>query len=172
MSHLLAVGSNTDRDSDEPARATSPEGSGSTALRTTALVVEDDPFSAFALKALLERGQLAVVEARTGEQALDVIDRGFDIGIVFMDISLPVMDGYETMAVIRKRPHLVDLPIVALTARDPAGERARCLAAGASDFISKPLDIATLWSTLTTWLTTPYSLPGAHRRVRHFEVTP
>ena len=139
-------------------------------MRTTALVVEDDLFSAFALKALLERGKLAVVETHTGEQALDALDRGPDIGIVFMDISMPVMDGYETIAVIRKRPHLADLPIVALTAKNAEGERARCLAAGASEFMSKPLDIPRLWSTLSALLTAPRT--STHPGAPSFEASP
>lgn len=122
-----------------------------TRLRTV-LVVEDDLFSAFALRSLLERGRLAVVETHNGMQALETLDSGARIEVVFMDITMPVMDGYETMTAIRQRPRLLNLPIVALTAKDVQGERERCLAAGASDLLSKPIDIPTLWAALDVWM--------------------
>ena len=72
--------------------------------------------------------------------------------IVLMDIMMPVMDGYETMTEIRKRPRLTDLPIVAVTGKVADGERERCLAAGASDYIPKPVDTAELLEALSVWL--------------------
>jgi len=126
----------------------------------TALVVEDDLASALALKALLERAQLSVVPAADGRTALDALDGdgGQDIGIVVMDIKMPVMDGYETMAAIRERPRFAQLPIIAVSAKDTDGERERCLAAGASDFIAKPIDVGDLLGAISMWLQLPNAM--------------
>jgi CheY-like chemotaxis protein len=81
-----------------------------------------------------------------------VLEQRSDIDLVLMDIMMPGMDGYETMAAIRLRPTLADLPIVAVTGKVVTGERARCLAAGASDYIPKPVDSAELMQALKAWL--------------------
>jgi CheY-like chemotaxis protein len=122
---------------------------------STALVVEDDFGSRLALTALLERGKLRVVEADSGESALDALEAQDDVGIVLMDIMMPGMDGYETMAAIRERPALADLPIIAVTAKGGDGERHRCLEAGASDYIPKPVDATELLATINELLAAP-----------------
>lgn len=117
-----------------------------------ALVVDDDYRSALALTALLERVNLPVVAATSAYTALDALAEREDIGIVLMDIVMPVMNGYEAIAAIRRRSRLADIPLIAITAKDEAGERARCMAAGASDFISKPIDPPQLLSAISKYL--------------------
>jgi CheY-like chemotaxis protein len=117
-----------------------------------ALVVDDDYRSALALTTLLERVNLPVVAATSAYTALDALAEREDIGIVLMDIMMPVMDGYEAIAAIRRRSRLAGLPLIAVTAKDGAGERARCIAAGASDYIAKPIDPPELLSAIGKWL--------------------
>jgi len=127
---------------------------GGAAAGTTVLVVDDDFRNVFALTALLERGNLTVIPAQSGAEALQVLDERDDIDIVLMDIMMPVMNGYEAMTAIRARPGLAGLPVVAVTGKVVGGERERCLAAGASDYIPKPVDTAELLAALRTWLPT------------------
>jgi len=117
---------------------------GGTAAGSTVLIVDDDFRNIFALTALLERGRLNVVAAESGADTLAILEQRPDIDIVLMDIMMPGMDGYETMEAIRKRSQLADLPIIAVTAKVDQGERARCLVAGASDYIAKPVGTAEL----------------------------
>ena len=120
----------------------------------TALIVDDNPVNRFALTALLQRGGMTVVEAVDGADALDTVIHGPDIDIVLMDIMMPIMDGYETMTAIRQRPKFKHLPIIAVTAKEADGERKRCIAAGASDYIPKPIDAAELLEAISQWLPT------------------
>lgn len=122
------------------------------AAGATALIVDDDYRNTFALTVLLKRGRMTVVAANSGPIALGILEERVDIGIVLMDIMMPVMDGYQTMAAIRRQPRFVDLPIIAVTGKDD-GEHARCLAAGASDYVRKPIDSAQLLTAIGTWLT-------------------
>jgi len=117
-----------------------------------ALVVENDYGSKLALTALLERIRLSVVAVESGHTALDTIAERDDIAIVLMDILMPVMDGYETMTAIRKRPRFANLPIIAVTGKDTDGERERCIAAGASDYIPKPIDTPVLLTAIVSWM--------------------
>jgi signal transduction histidine kinase/HAMP domain-containing protein/ActR/RegA family two-component response regulator len=121
------------------------------ATGATVLIVDDDFRNIFALTALLERGNLEVVASQSGVEALAILDKRSDIDIVLMDIMMPVMNGYETMAEIRKRPQYAELPIIAVTGKVVGGERERCIAAGASDYIPKPVDTAELLSALSDW---------------------
>ena len=118
----------------------------------TALIVDDDFRNIFALTALLERGEMNVVAAQSGAAALALLDQTSDIDLVLMDIMMPAMNGYETMAAIRGRPTWADVPIIAVTAKLDDGERERCIAAGASDYIPKPVDTAELLGALRQWL--------------------
>ena len=117
-----------------------------------ALVVDDDYRSALAMTALLGRANLPVIAATSAYTALDALAEREDIGIVLMDIMMPVMDGYEAIAAIRRRSRLASMPVIAVTAKDGVGERARCMAAGASDFIAKPIDPPELLSAIGKWL--------------------
>jgi len=123
----------------------------SSAAGTTVLIVDDDFRNIFALTALLERGELNVVAAESGATALSILDERSDIGVVLMDIMMPMMNGYEAMAAIRARPDCRELPIIAVTSRVVGGERERCIAAGASDYIPKPVDTAELLAALSQW---------------------
>ena len=118
------------------------------------LIVDDDFRNIFALTALLERGGLDVVAAESGADALAILEQRSDIDLVLMDIMMPGMDGYETMEAIRRLPRCADLPIIAVTGKVVGGERARCLAAGASDYIPKPVDTAELLGALNQWFPT------------------
>jgi signal transduction histidine kinase/HAMP domain-containing protein/ActR/RegA family two-component response regulator len=118
----------------------------------TALIVDDDFRNIFALTALLERGGLTVIAAQSGPAALAILDGQSEaIDLVLMDIMMPVMNGYETMTAMRARPGLGKLPIIAVTGKVVGGERERCIAAGASDYIPKPIDTAELLAALTRW---------------------
>jgi signal transduction histidine kinase/HAMP domain-containing protein/ActR/RegA family two-component response regulator len=124
---------------------------GRSAAGMTVLVVDDDFRNIFAMTALLERAQAIVVPAQSGAEALAILEDENEIDIVLMDIMMPLMNGYEAMAAIRKLPRFADLPIVAVTGKVVGGERARCLAAGASDYIPKPVDTAELLAALSRW---------------------
>jgi CheY-like chemotaxis protein len=125
----------------------------------TALIVDDNPVNRFALTALLQRGGMTVLEAVDGAHALETVIHTPDIDIVLMDIMMPIMDGYETMTAIRNRPKCRDLPIIAVTAKEADGERQRCIAAGASDYIPKPINAADLFQAITCWLPATPSQP-------------
>ena len=117
-----------------------------------ALVVDDDFRNIFALTTLLERGQLEVVSAESGEEGVAILKRTPDIDIVLVDIMMPVMDGYATIRAMRELPWRAHLPIIALTANVAPGERQRCIDAGASEYVSKPVDTADLLLILGEWL--------------------
>jgi CheY-like chemotaxis protein len=125
------------------------------AAGATVLVVDDDFRNIFALTALLERGKLNVCSAQSGEDALAILDGRSDVAIVLMDIMMPVMNGYEAMAAIRERPAYAAIPIIAVTGKVVSGERERCIEAGASDYIPKPVDTAELLMALSKWFPAP-----------------
>ena len=116
------------------------------------LVVDDDVRNIFALSSVLERHGMDVLTAGTGQEAIDKVSGDPDIALVLMDIMMPGMDGYETMRVIRDMPDLRALPIVALTAKAMKGDREKCLEAGASDYLAKPVVTDQLLGVLRQWL--------------------
>jgi CheY-like chemotaxis protein len=116
------------------------------------LVVDDDVRNIFALSSVLERRGMSVLTAGTGREAIATIESTPDIAIVLMDIMMPEMDGYETMQVIRQNPSFRRLPIVALTAKAMKGDREKCLEAGASEYLAKPVNTEQLLSALRMWL--------------------
>jgi CheY-like chemotaxis protein len=116
------------------------------------LVVDDDVRNIFALSSVLERRAMQVLTAGTGREAIATIESTPDLAIVLMDIMMPEMDGYETMQVIRQNPALRRLPIIALTAKAMQGDRERCLEAGASEYLAKPVNTEQLLSALRMWL--------------------
>ena len=125
------------------------------AAGATALIVDDDARNTFALTAVLKRGNMFVVTADSGPAALEILQDRVDIGIVLMDIMMPVMDGYETMTTMRKRIQSAELPIIAVTGKADDGERERCIAAGASAYIPKPVDTAALLNAISHCLPAP-----------------
>ena len=110
------------------------------------LVVDDDVRNIFAVSSVLERRGMTVLSAGTGREAIETIESTPDLAIVLMDIMMPEMDGYETMQVIRQNPALRRLPIIALTAKAMKGDRERCLEAGASEYLAKPVNTEQLLS--------------------------
>jgi CheY-like chemotaxis protein len=116
------------------------------------LVVDDDARNIFALTTLLENQGMEVLSATNGRQAVDLLKSTSDLSVVLMDIMMPEMDGYETMREIRRYPQFRTLPIVALTAKAMKGDREKCLQAGASDYIAKPVNTDQLLSLLRVWL--------------------
>ncbi len=119
------------------------------------LVVDDDYRNIFAMTAVLERGDAVVEVAESGAEAIATLERTPDIDVVLMDIMMPGMDGYDTIRAIRQISRFEVLPIVAVTGKAAAGERDRCLDAGADDYISKPVDTGALVASLAPWLPTP-----------------
>ncbi len=116
------------------------------------LVVDDDVRNIFALSSVLERRGMIVLTAGTGREAIATLESTPDVAIVLMDIMMPEMDGYETMQVIRQKPTFGRLPIIALTAKAMKGDREKCLEAGASEYLAKPVNTDQLLSALRMWL--------------------
>jgi len=133
-----AAGVNSTRKLSVPAKSRRPIPDTLAGMKV--LVVDDDFRNIFAITALLERGHLDVISAESGEEGIDVLRLAPDVGLVLVDVMMPVMNGYETMREMRKLPREVPLAIVALTAKVGREERQRCTDAGASAYISKPVE--------------------------------
>ena len=116
------------------------------------LITDDDVRNIFSLTKALEKYKVEVVVAMDGKHALQQIKEHPDVDVVLMDMMMPEMDGYETIRELRKMPKFTRLPIIAITAKSMTGEREKCITAGASDYISKPVDIDQLLSLLRVWL--------------------
>ncbi len=127
-------------------------GSDEDLLARSVLLVDDDARNIFALSSVLERRGMNVRTATTGKEAIATLESSPDIAIVLMDIMMPDMDGYETMQAIRANARWRRLPIVALTAKAMKGDREKCLDAGASDYLAKPVDTEQLLAALRMWL--------------------
>jgi CheY-like chemotaxis protein/signal transduction histidine kinase len=127
-------------------------GSNEVLKNSKVLVVDDDVRNIFTLTTVLENQEMEVLTATNGRHAIDIIRQTPDLGVVLMDIMMPEMDGYETMRQIRQDPRLRTLPILALTAKAMKGDREKCLEAGASDYIAKPVNTEQLLSLLRVWL--------------------
>jgi CheY-like chemotaxis protein len=121
-------------------------------LNKQVLVVDDDVRNIFALSSVLERRGMKVLTASTGHEAISILDSSPDVRIVLMDVMMPEMDGYETMRFIRQNPSYRRLPIIALTAKAMKGDREKCLEAGASEYLAKPVNTEQLLSALRMWL--------------------
>jgi CheY-like chemotaxis protein/signal transduction histidine kinase/HAMP domain-containing protein len=118
----------------------------------TALLVDDDARNIFALSSVLERRGMKVLTATTGSEAVALVESSPEIAIVLMDIMMPQMDGYQTIGVIRQNPSFGRLPIIALTAKAMKGDREKCLEAGASDYLAKPVNTEQLLLAIRMWL--------------------
>jgi len=120
--------------------------------RKRVLIVDDDVRNIFALSSVLERHGMDVLTAGTGQEAVEKVAAGEEIDLIMMDIMMPGMDGYETIRAIRARPDSRAMPIVALTAKAMKGDREKCLEAGASDYLAKPVVTDQLLGVLRQWL--------------------
>jgi CheY-like chemotaxis protein len=116
------------------------------------LIVDDDVRNIFSLTSVLESHGMNVAFAENGKDALARLESGPDVDLVLMDVMMPEMDGYETTRAIRQNPRFKSLPIIALTAKAMKGDREKCIAAGASDYITKPVDTEQLLSLMRVWL--------------------
>jgi HAMP domain-containing protein/signal transduction histidine kinase/CheY-like chemotaxis protein len=130
-----------------PATREIPELSG-----TKVLIVDDDIRNIFSLTSVLESYGVDVLHAERGKEGIRILERTEDIDVALIDIMMPEMDGYETMQQIRRRDALADLPLIAVTAKAMKGDRQKCLDAGASDYIAKPVDIDLLLALLRVWI--------------------
>jgi len=118
----------------------------------TVLVVDDDVRNIFALSSVLERRGMRVLTAATGREAITTLESTPGLAIALLDIMMPEMDGYETIRAIRQNPSFRRLPIIALTAKAMKGDREKCLEAGATDYLAKPVNTEQLLSALRMWL--------------------
>ena len=116
------------------------------------LIADDDVRNIFSLTKVLEQHKMKVIPAIDGKEALEMLQANPMTNIILMDMMMPEMDGYESIRKIRKIPAFRNLPIIAVTAKAMAGDREKCISAGASDYISKPVDIDQLISLLRIWL--------------------
>jgi CheY-like chemotaxis protein len=116
------------------------------------LIVDDDLRNIFALSSVLERQSMKVSFAENGRNGIEILENDPSIEIVLMDIMMPEMDGYDTTRAIRRIPRFKALPIITLTAKAMKGDREKCIAAGASDYITKPVDVGQLLSLMRVWL--------------------
>ncbi|MDP4159320.1 MAG: response regulator, partial [Bacillota bacterium] len=116
------------------------------------LVVDDDMRNVFALTTALENQKINTMFAENGRESIDMLLKNPDIDLVLMDIMMPEMDGYEALHLIRQMPGYADLPIIALTAKAMKNDREKCIDAGASDYISKPINLERLFSLIKIWL--------------------
>ncbi len=117
------------------------------------LVIDDDLRNIFALTSVLEQHQIHVVHAENGRTGIEMLKAAKDVDIVLMDVMMPEMDGYETTRAIRHIQEFKSLPIIALTAKAMKGDREKCLQAGASDYVTKPVDLEQLFSVMRVWIT-------------------
>jgi CheY-like chemotaxis protein len=137
-----------DNDSTQPTSIRSvPELAGAKML-----IVDDDIRNIYSLTSVLESYDVNVLHAERGREGISLLEQNPDIDIALIDIMMPEMDGYETMRQIRSKPSLADVPLVAVTAKAMKGDRQKCLDAGASDYIAKPVDIELLLALLRVWI--------------------
>jgi CheY-like chemotaxis protein len=116
------------------------------------LIVDDDVRNVFALTSALEANGMEVLFAENGREGIETLRENPDVDLVLMDVMMPELDGYETTQAIRELPEFEKLPIIALTAKAMKGDRERSIAAGASDYITKPVDTDQLLSLMRVWL--------------------
>jgi len=116
------------------------------------LIVDDDIRNIFSLTSVLESHDVEVLHAERGKDGILILEQTPGVDVALIDIMMPDMDGYETMQQIRQRPELADLPLIAVTAKAMKGDRQKCLDAGASDYIAKPVDIELLLALVRVWV--------------------
>jgi CheY-like chemotaxis protein len=116
------------------------------------LIVDDDIRNIFSLTSVLESHDVEVLHAERGKDGIIILEQTPGVDVALIDIMMPDMDGYETMKQIRQRPELADIPLIAVTAKAMKGDRQKCLDAGASDYIAKPVDIELLLALVRVWV--------------------
>ena len=116
------------------------------------LIIDDDSRNIFALTAVLKAKKYQCLSALSAVKGLELLEENKNIGAVLMDMMMPEMDGYESIREIRTMPEFKNLPVLAVTSKAMMGDREKCIAVGASDYISKPVDIDQLISLLRVWL--------------------
>ena len=116
------------------------------------LIVDDDMRNVFALSSVIQDQGMSVIVGKNGREGIEQLEANPDVNIILMDIMMPEMDGYEAMREIRKKDKFKDMPIIALTAKAMKGEKGRCTEAGASDYLSKPVDTERLLSLIRVWV--------------------
>src|SRR5467141_1342451 len=146
------VGAILGRDPDEATADSSSVAVETMLAGKKVLVVDDDIRNIFALTAVLERQGMQVTSVDSGADALEALQTSNDIDIALVDVMMPEMDGYATMSSMRNMPSFTDRPIIALTAKAMKGDREKCIEAGASDYIAKPVDNSHLVAMLRSWL--------------------
>jgi CheY-like chemotaxis protein len=117
------------------------------------LVVDDDIRNVFALTSALEAHGMTVMHAESGKEGIDMLKRARDIDLVLMDVMMPGLDGFDTMRIVRQLDGYRDLPIVAVTAKAMLGDREKCIEAGATDYVAKPVNVDVLLATLMRSMT-------------------
>lgn len=115
------------------------------------LIVDDDPRNTFALSAVLKAQGYQPLSVGSMQEAFSLLEQE-PVGIILMDMMMPGMDGYEAIPALRARESFRQLPIIAVTAQAMTGDREKCLAAGADDYVSKPIDVTVLLEKLTRYL--------------------
>ncbi|HEU4651591.1 MAG TPA: response regulator, partial [Croceibacterium sp.] len=135
-----------------PADAPSPQTQLFELVGTKLLIVDDDIRNIYSLASVLEAHGAEVLHAERGAEGIAILERNPDIAVALIDIMMPEMDGYETVQRIRSNPQLANIPLIAVTAKAMKGDRQKCLDAGASDYISKPVDIDLLLALLRVWI--------------------
>ena len=120
----------------------------------TALIVDDDDRNVFSVITALEAEAMTCIKAANGNEALSILKAGKErrVDVILMDVMMPEMDGFEATKIIRTIPHYRRIPIIALTAKAMKEDRDKCLAAGMSDYISKPVNLQQLLSLMRVWL--------------------
>lgn len=116
------------------------------------LLVDDEARNIYALKSYLETRQMKIEVAANGKEAIDFLMAGNETDIILLDMMMPVMDGFETLDILRKDETLKHIPVIALTAKAMKGDREKCLEAGAWDYISKPVNLKLLLDVMNRWI--------------------
>ena len=116
------------------------------------LIVDDDERNRYALSSYLDMLEMKVITANDGESALNILRSGKTIDLILLDIMMPVMDGYEMLRLLRNDASLKEIPVIAVTARAMKGDDLKCLEAGATDYIAKPIDLKNFLSIMNKWL--------------------
>lgn len=116
------------------------------------LIVDDEERNTYALRSYLESHNLKTEVVSNGKEAIDLLIEDIKVDIILLDMMMPVMDGYETLAYLKENDLLKNIPVIAVTANAMKGDREKCLEAGAWDYISKPIDLAALLSIMKQWM--------------------